>query len=200
MNRLADILQPIKCKTFGEPVDAATGRVYHTNADFELPGPIPVVWERTYYSDAAVDGPLGYNWHHSYNLGIRQLEEGAFAFRHADGRESFLPVLKPGDSYFDRKEQLSWTLDGRVTCLRTSGDCNTALTVLKTVSVTAWCQAFPRRTDSGSASNTLRGKAGRNHILTGRIPESGNRRIGTGTLRFRESGWRGGEAGPLPLR
>lgn len=113
MNRLADILQPIKCKTFGEPVDAATGRVYHTNVDFELPGPIPVVWERTYYSDAAVDGPLGYNWHHSYNLGIRQLEEGAFAFRHADGRESFLPALKLGESHFDRREQLAWTLDGR---------------------------------------------------------------------------------------
>ena len=112
-NRLADILQPIKCKTFGEPVDAATGRVYHTNVDFELPGPIPIVWERTYYSDAAVDGPLGYNWHHSYNLGIRRLEEGAFLFRHADGRESFLPVLEPGDSYFDRKEQLHWMLDGQ---------------------------------------------------------------------------------------
>ena len=112
-NRLADILQPIKCKTFGEPVDAATGRVYHTNVDFELPGPIPIVWERTYYSDAAVDGPLGYNWHHSYNLGIRRLEEGAFLFRHADGRESFLPMLEPGDSYFDRKEQLLWTLDGQ---------------------------------------------------------------------------------------
>lgn len=112
-NRLADILQPIKCKTFGEPVDAATGRVYHTNVDFELPGPIPIVWERTYYSDAAVDGPLGYNWHHSYNLGIRRLEEGAFLFRHADGRESFLPVLEPGDSYFDRKEQLLWMLDGQ---------------------------------------------------------------------------------------
>ena len=112
-NRLADILQPIKCKTFGEPVDAATGRVYHTNVDFELPGPIPIVWERTYYSDAAVDGPLGYNWHHSYNLGIRRLEEEAFLFRHADGRESFLPVLEPGGSYFDRKEQLLWTLDAQ---------------------------------------------------------------------------------------
>ena len=112
-NKLADILQPIKCRTFGEPVDAATGRVYHTNVDFELPGPIPIVWERTYYSDAAVDGPLGYNWHHSYNLGIRPLEEGAFLFRHADGRESFLPVLEPDGSYFDRKEQLLWTLDAQ---------------------------------------------------------------------------------------
>ena len=110
--RLARILKKTACIIFGEPVDAATGRVYHTNVDFELPGPIPVVWKRTYYSDAAMDGPLGYNWHHSYNLGIRQLEEGAFAFRHADGRESFLPVLKLGESHFDRREQLAWTLDG----------------------------------------------------------------------------------------
>lgn len=109
--KLAKILKNTACKVFGEPVDAATGRVYHTNVDFELPGPIPLVWERTYYSDAAVDGPLGFNWHHSYNLGICELEGEMFLFRHADGRESGLPVLLPGDSYFDRKEQLWWTLD-----------------------------------------------------------------------------------------
>lgn len=109
--RLTNILQSIKCKTFGEPVDAATGRVYHTNTDFELPGPIPVIWERTYYSDAAVDGPLGYNWHHSYNMGIFDLDSEAFLFRHADGRESGLPVLMSGETHFDRKEQLWWTLD-----------------------------------------------------------------------------------------
>lgn len=106
--RLTNILQAIKCKTFGEPVDAATGRVYHTNSDFELPGPIPLIWERTYYSDAAVDGPLGYNWHHSYNMGILDLGGEAFLLRHADGRESGLPVLSPGESWFDRTEQLLW--------------------------------------------------------------------------------------------
>lgn len=190
MSRLADILQPIKCKTFGEPVDAATGRVYHTNADFELPGPIPVVWERTYYSDAAVDGPLGYNWHHSYNLGIRQLEEGAFAFRHADGRESFLPVLKPGDSYFDRKEQLSWTLDGRgylltdIRGLQYRFDGPENRFGYRMVSGISTKDGFRIRFEYASG-----GKAGRNHILTGRIPESGNRRVGTGALRFRKSGW-----------
>lgn len=109
--KLAKVLKKTACKVFGEPVDAATGRVYHTNVDFELSGPIPIIWERTYYSDATVDGPLGFNWHHSYNLGIRELEGQVFVFRHADGRESGLPVLKPGDSYFDRKEQLEWTLD-----------------------------------------------------------------------------------------
>lgn len=109
--KLAKILKKTACKVFGEPVDAATGRVYHTNVDFELPGPIPLVWERTYYSDVSVDGPLGFNWHHSYNLGIRELEGEMFLFRHADGRESGLPVLLPGDSYFDRTEQLWWTRD-----------------------------------------------------------------------------------------
>lgn len=72
--KLTKILKKTACTVLGEPVDVATGRVYHTNTDFELPGPIPVVWERTYYSDAAVDGPLGYNWHHSYNLGIHRWE------------------------------------------------------------------------------------------------------------------------------
>ena len=109
--KLTKILKKTACTVLGEPVDVATGRVYHTNTDFELPGPIPVVWERTYYSDAAVDGPLGYNWHHSYNLGIHPLGDEAFLFRHADGRESALPALGEGESHFDREEQLTWTRD-----------------------------------------------------------------------------------------
>lgn len=109
--KLTKILKKTACTVLGEPVDVATGRVYHTNTDFELPGPIPIVWERTYYSDAAVDGPLGHNWHHSYNLGIHPLGDEAFLFRHADGRESALPALGEGESHFDREEQLTWTRD-----------------------------------------------------------------------------------------
>lgn len=109
--KLTQKLKDTACFILGEPVDTATGSVYHTNTDFELPGPIPIVWKRTYYSDATVDGPLGYNWHHSYNLGIHPLGGEAFLFRHSDGRESALPLLKPGETYFDRKEQLWWTLD-----------------------------------------------------------------------------------------
>jgi hypothetical protein len=40
---LKDIPSPSKCCTKGEPVDVASGRVYHTNVDFELPGPLPLV-------------------------------------------------------------------------------------------------------------------------------------------------------------
>lgn len=102
-----------------EPVDIATGRTFHTNTDFELNGPIPVLWSRTYYSDVVIDGPLGYSWHHSYNIGIRYLkEEHSFLFRHADGRESVLPELIKGQSHFDRFEKLLWSYDdsGYVLC------------------------------------------------------------------------------------
>lgn len=109
--KLTQKLKDTACFILGEPVDAATGSVYHTNTDFELPGPIPIEWKRTYYSDAAVDGSLGWNWHHSYDLGILALENEAFLFRHADGRESAFPVLEKGETYFDRKEQLWWTVD-----------------------------------------------------------------------------------------
>lgn len=44
-------------------------------------------------------------------MGLFDLEGEAFLLRHADGRESGLPVLRPGESHFDRKEQLWWTLD-----------------------------------------------------------------------------------------
>jgi RHS repeat-associated protein len=111
--KLANILQAVKCKSFGEPVDAATGRVHHTNADFSLPGPLPLVWERTYYSDAAVDGPLGYNWHHSYNMGLHNMGNGFFTLRLSDGRETVLPELHLGEVFFSRKEQLFFERDER---------------------------------------------------------------------------------------
>ncbi|MFT4093501.1 MAG: DUF6531 domain-containing protein, partial [Niabella sp.] len=108
--KLASVLQSIKCKSFGEPVDAATGRVIHTNVDFELPGPIPLVWERTYYSDAAVETSLGYSWHHSYNMGLYDVGNG-FALRLKDGREAKMPYLQPGEIFYHRIEQLFFERD-----------------------------------------------------------------------------------------
>ncbi|MGO4288520.1 DUF6531 domain-containing protein [Chitinophaga sp. RAB17] len=109
--RLAAILQDFKCKHFGEPVDAASGRVFSSNIDFELPGPIPLVWERTYYSDAAVKGSLGYNWHHNYNMHVYDLQNGYFSIRLRDGRETVMPVLAAGGSYYNRGEKLWWHRD-----------------------------------------------------------------------------------------
>jgi hypothetical protein len=110
--RLGAVLQAAKCRSFGEPVDAASGRVIHTNTDFELPGPIPFVWERNYYSDAQVNGPLGYNWHHSYNMGLYDMGNNYFTIRLADGREVVVPALQRGETFYSRSEQLSWQRDG----------------------------------------------------------------------------------------
>ncbi|MFC3757631.1 DUF6531 domain-containing protein [Chryseobacterium tructae] len=111
--KLASVLQPVKCRLFGEPVDAATGRVYSTNTDIELSGPIPFIWQRTYYSDAEANGSLGYNWHHSYNMGLYDLGNDFASLRLSDGRETVVPLLDIGEKYFNRKEQLTFTKDDK---------------------------------------------------------------------------------------
>lgn len=109
--KLGKILQPIKCKLFGEPVDAATGRVYSINTDIELPGPLPFVWQRTYYSDAESRGPLGYNWHHSYNMGLYDMGNDYASLRLSDGREVIVPLLGMDESYYDRIEKHTFSHD-----------------------------------------------------------------------------------------
>ena len=109
--KLGAILQPVKCRLFGEPVDAATGRVYSTNTDIELNGVLPFLWERTYYSDAQVKGALGYNWHHSYEMGLYDMGNGYATLRLSDGRETVVPLVALAEEYYDRKEQHTFTRD-----------------------------------------------------------------------------------------
>lgn len=109
--KLGAILQPVKCRLFGEPVDAVTGRVYSTNTDIELNGVLPFLWERTYYSDAQVKGALGYNWHHSYEMGLYDMGNGYATLRLSDGRETVVPLVALAEEYYDRKEQHTFTRD-----------------------------------------------------------------------------------------
>ena len=69
------------------PVDVAAGYFYTDNEDFSLPGPIPLNWERTWYSYSEYQGPLGHGWHHSYDMAIGfDYEEGIATIRMNDGR------------------------------------------------------------------------------------------------------------------
>lgn len=34
-----------------EPVDVVCGRVLYYGSDFSLPGPLPLIWKRVWYSD-----------------------------------------------------------------------------------------------------------------------------------------------------
>jgi RHS repeat-associated protein len=94
------------CAVTGHPVDIATGKVFTDAVDIELPGPLPLRFERVWFSTSVYQGPLGHGWHHSYDLALTE-EEGAVAVRMADGRPLAFPALRNGESYFDRAERMT---------------------------------------------------------------------------------------------
>lgn len=52
----------------GDPVNLATGNLYHSERDISVPGRgLPLVFERNYNSRNPQDGPLGFGWTHSFN-------------------------------------------------------------------------------------------------------------------------------------
>lgn len=86
----------IICLLTGHPVDVVSGMMLTDAVDFELPGPIPVRFERTYYSrGAGWNGPLGYGWGHTYDQSLR-LEEKRFVHRAGDGREIYFQPVSLG--------------------------------------------------------------------------------------------------------
>ena len=57
-----------------DPVSTVSGNMYHDETDITIKGRgLPYVFTRTYNSgpgSSDVDGPLGYGWTHSYNMGL----------------------------------------------------------------------------------------------------------------------------------
>ena len=94
------------CTVTGHPVDVATGKMFTDHIDFSLPGPLPLVWERTWYSTSVYDGPLGHGWHHSYDVQLCELDN-AVAVRLADGRSIAFPALDINEKAFDRQERMT---------------------------------------------------------------------------------------------
>ncbi|WMJ72301.1 DUF6531 domain-containing protein [Cytophagaceae bacterium ABcell3] len=98
-------------KCIGDPVDMVTGRVIYGGTDFELPGPLPVTWERNWYSDSSYEGPLGHGMHHCYDLSLHFFkEEEAIMLVLPDGRTASFPFLvAEGESFYNRMEKLTLT-------------------------------------------------------------------------------------------
>lgn len=105
--RIAAIQKKI-CRVIGHPVDVASGELFTDEEDFSLPGPISLSWERTWYSRSDYEGPLGYGWHHSYDMAL-VVDKAAnmAAFRMEDGRlATFELPSQPDKPVFNRKEKL----------------------------------------------------------------------------------------------
>lgn len=95
------------------PVEVAEGYFYTDSEDFNLPGVLPLVWERTWYSYSDYQGALGYGWHHSYDMALGfDYQEGVATLRMNDGRG--VDIYLPKDSKtptFHRLEKLFLCLD-----------------------------------------------------------------------------------------
>ncbi|WP_415846483.1 DUF6531 domain-containing protein, partial [Vibrio aerogenes] len=86
------------CTLTGHPIDVIAGYVTtEQQTDISLPGPLPLVWQRCYYSDSSYQGQLGYGWHHSYDYALLDKDDSDYLFvQMPDGRASGTLRPKPG--------------------------------------------------------------------------------------------------------
>ena len=101
------------CSFTGHPVDVATGKVLTRQTDFELPGPIPLRWERVWFSTSSWRGPLGHGWHHAFDSALLPVQDQVVCIRTSDGRELDFLAIAHGEELFDRKEKVTLFRDGR---------------------------------------------------------------------------------------
>ncbi|TDR42422.1 RHS repeat-associated protein [Tahibacter aquaticus] len=108
------------CKTkfgVGKPVNPVLGIKFlsgEEELDFSLPAPLPLPWQRSYFSDQLGNGWLGQGW--ALPLSVRLLRrQDALVLIDEQGREIELPELEPGEVEHNRYEDvlLSREANGR---------------------------------------------------------------------------------------
>ncbi|HEY0608391.1 MAG TPA: RHS repeat-associated core domain-containing protein [Chitinophaga sp.] len=107
----SDKLSQLLCKLGFEPVDLVQGIVVYDGTDFELPGPIPLQWTRSWSSDSDHHGLLGHGTHLCFDMRILEFaEENACGVLLGDGRSVIFDYLPyPGNSEYNRSEKLTLT-------------------------------------------------------------------------------------------
>jgi len=58
-----------------DPINSTTGNFYYTKDNIVIPGRYPLVFKRFYNSVGGMDGVLGINWTHNYNIRLYNNEE-----------------------------------------------------------------------------------------------------------------------------
>ncbi|WP_298739893.1 DUF6531 domain-containing protein [uncultured Chitinophaga sp.] len=110
----SDKLSQALCKLGFEPVDLVQGIVVYDGTDFELPGPIPLQWTRSWSSDSQHHGLLGHGTHLCYDMRLLEFpDEDACGVLLGDGRSVIFDYLPdPGNSEYNRAEKLTLTRSG----------------------------------------------------------------------------------------
>lgn len=106
-SKMPSWMQKGLCILGGEPVDLIEGNVLYDTVDFELPGPLPLVFRRNWCSASRLVGHLGYGTRFNYEMGMEVLEEEqALAVFLYDGRVGIFPSLLMGEETFSYENGL----------------------------------------------------------------------------------------------
>ena len=92
------------CFLTGHPVDVMTGELLAEAVDFELPGMIPIVWERNYRSRETEALSLGPGWYHPFDMSLEATVH-RIVLRLLDGRPKEHRPLAIGASLWDDEER-----------------------------------------------------------------------------------------------
>ncbi len=95
------------CALTGHPVDVMTGELLAEAVDFDLPGLLPIVWERNYRSRETEEGALGAGWFHPFEESLE--DRGRLTLRLADGRTRTHDPLGVGESTWQAEERYTLT-------------------------------------------------------------------------------------------
>jgi len=105
------------CTLTGHPVDVLTGEVLTDAIDFTLPGPLPLVFERNYYSNDEHAGSLGPCWHHSLEAYADETPitkgELYFELRLPDGRLASHTELDIGEDEWCHQDRYRISRDAK---------------------------------------------------------------------------------------
>lgn len=96
------------CRKGFEPVDLVSGVVVYEGLDFRFPSPVPLSWERSWYSDSHYTGWLGHGVHSVYDRTVQELpKDDAVALRMEDGRAVAFPAIAEGEEFYLREERIT---------------------------------------------------------------------------------------------
>jgi len=84
------------CGSAAQPINLMTGAFFDQYLDYELQGPIPLVWKRYYDSRwVSSDGPFGWGFRHEYQYSLRATLDG-FDLVTCDNETVSFPPLEDG--------------------------------------------------------------------------------------------------------
>ncbi len=110
-----------------DPVDVATGEMLMPQTDLDLPGALPLVFERTHFSSGSAGSAFGRTWMSTLDEAV-QLDVNGVVFASADGVRLAYPVPRPDEAVLPSKGA-RWPLvwDGRRDGVFTITDTDTGI-------------------------------------------------------------------------